>query len=79
MSAEPEWVEEFLFYLRRTVRNGRVNVRKSADMAGVLRMTLYRFRSAPGGERLRKEWDLIALRARRSHVSRMNLLLHSRQ
>lgn len=72
MNPEPEWVETFLFHLRRTARNGRVNVQLSAELACIYRMRAYRMRLKPDGERLRREWDSAVEKARQVR------LLHSR-
>lgn len=64
MNPEPEWVEVFLAHVRRTARDGRVNVKLCCQLANVYREKPYYSRRLAGYERLREEWALAVLRAR---------------
>lgn len=64
MNGEAWWVDAFLLELRRTARGSRLNVTLAAERAGIYRELAYRSRRREGFQRLRQEWDLIALRLR---------------
>ena len=64
MNGEAWWVDSFLLELRKTASGSRLNVTLAAERAGIYRELPYYSRRLPGFERLRREWDMIALRAR---------------
>ena len=78
LNAEPEWVEEFLFHVRRTARDGRVNVKLCCQLASVYREKPYYSRRLPGYERLRAEWAMAVQRARQVR-ERRERVSHSAQ
>ena len=56
----PEWCALFLLELRsRAERRGEVNVKLAAELAGVNRRRLYRYRDRPRWIAFREEWDRI--------------------
>ena len=64
VSQEQDWVDEFLFHVRRTANQGRINVKLCCQLATVYREKPYYCRRLPGYERLREEWALAVQRAR---------------
>lgn len=61
---EPAWVEPFLYHLRKSTGPRGLNVTIAAARAGVGRELAYHYRTRPGFERLRVEWESLAIQAR---------------